>query len=84
MSERIRLGADRGDWAASATTINNLIDDLVRPTTEVARVIAAVAEGDLSQHMAWKSPASPSRANFNGSAPLSTAWSTSCPRSPTK
>src|SRR5205807_1830912 len=31
--------------------LNTLIDDLVRPTTEVARVIDAVADGDLSQKM---------------------------------
>ena len=29
-----------------------MIDDLVRPTTEISRVIAAVAKGDLSQKMA--------------------------------
>src|SRR5205814_474391 len=34
--------------------LNTLIDDLVRPTTEVARVIDAVADGDLSQKMALK------------------------------
>ena len=31
------------------TAVNELIGDLVQPTTEVARVIQAVAEGDLSQ-----------------------------------
>jgi hypothetical protein len=32
--------------------VNALISDLVRPTTETARVIGAVAKGDLSQTMA--------------------------------
>ena len=41
-----------GDWETSVESINSLIDDLVRPTTEVARVIEAVAEGDLCQKMA--------------------------------
>jgi Signal transduction histidine kinase involved in nitrogen fixation and metabolism regulation len=31
-----------------------MIDDLVRPTTEIARVIDAVADGDLSQKMELK------------------------------
>jgi HAMP domain-containing protein len=33
-------------------SVNGLIDDLARPTNEVARVISAVADGDLSQKMA--------------------------------
>ncbi|MDQ1396260.1 MAG: hypothetical protein QOG64_1519, partial [Acidimicrobiaceae bacterium] len=54
MTERLTPGGAGGSWAASNEAINALIDDLVRPTTEVARVIAAVAEGDLSQKMALK------------------------------
>jgi len=41
-----------GAWAAKVDAINTLISDLVQPTTEVARVIGAVAKGDLSQTMA--------------------------------
>src|SRR5512144_1575949 len=41
-----------GEWGAAAEAVNSLTDDLVLPTTEVSRVIAAVAEGDLTQHMA--------------------------------
>jgi len=37
-----------GGWSLAATAINGLIDDLTRPTTELARVLAAVSEGDLS------------------------------------
>ena len=32
-------------------SLNTLIDDLVRPTTEIARTIGAVAKGDLGQSM---------------------------------
>ena len=45
-------------------TVNALIDDLGRPTTEIARVIAAVAEGDLSQHMANEIEGRPLRGEF--------------------
>ena len=40
-----------GGWADSAGALNALVTDLVAPTTEVARVIKAVAAGDLSQKM---------------------------------
>src|SRR5438309_2895782 len=54
MTERVALPSGTGACATSRDSINALIDDLVRPTTEVARVIEAVAEGDLSQKMALK------------------------------
>jgi HAMP domain-containing protein/signal transduction histidine kinase/CheY-like chemotaxis protein len=41
-----------GVWASTLDAVNDLIDDLVRPNTEMARVIGAVANGDLSQTMA--------------------------------
>src|SRR5205085_4163403 len=44
MTERARLQGARGAWRSSIDSLNGLIDDLVRPTTEVARVIEAVAE----------------------------------------
>jgi HAMP domain-containing protein/CheY-like chemotaxis protein/signal transduction histidine kinase len=52
MGERVSLGDVRGGWATSVSSINALIGDLVLPTTEVARVLVAVAEGDLTQKMA--------------------------------
>ena len=47
MTERAKLPTAMGSWATSNDSINQLIEDLARPTTEVARVITAVAEGDL-------------------------------------
>jgi HAMP domain-containing protein len=52
MTERVGLREMNGGWAASVGSINALIGDLVQPTTEVARVISAVAEGDFTQKMA--------------------------------
>ncbi len=49
MTERARVQGAEAGWARTIGSVNGLIDDLVRPTTEVARVIVAVAEGDLSQ-----------------------------------
>src|SRR5205823_1436298 len=64
MTERLSELTDKGDWAASANAVNSMIDDLVRPTTEVARVIEAVAEGDLSQHMALEIAGQPVKGEF--------------------
>ena len=50
-----RAIAGRGSTASGglrSSAVNALIDDLVQPTSEMARVIGAVAKGDLSQTMA--------------------------------
>ena len=52
MTERVSLGTVDGAWNESVESINAMIDDLVRPTTEISRVIQSVARGDLSQKMA--------------------------------
>ena len=64
MTERVKLRDAGGAWATSIDSLNSLIDDLVRPTTEVARVIVAVAEGDLSQKMALKIGGQPVKGEF--------------------
>ena len=51
VSQRIELGPVRGGWADCMRSVNTLITDLVQPTAEMARVIGAVAKGDLSQTM---------------------------------
>jgi HAMP domain-containing protein len=52
MGERVSLPGAQGGWSTSADALNALITDVLQPTTEVARVLTAVAEGDLSQKMA--------------------------------
>ncbi len=64
MTERFSLAEADGEWARSVDSLNALIDDLVRPTTEVARVIVAVAEGDLTQKMALKIGGQPVKGEF--------------------
>jgi signal transduction histidine kinase/HAMP domain-containing protein/CheY-like chemotaxis protein len=64
MTERAALTGASGAWATSIDSVNSLIDDLVRPTTEVARVLVAVAEGDLSQKMALKIEGQPVKGEF--------------------
>ena len=64
MTERARLQGASGGWSTAVDSVNGLIDDLVRPTTEVARVIVAVAEGDLNQKMALEIEGRPVKGEF--------------------
>ncbi len=52
LKQRASMRDARGFWGESIECVNALIDDLVHPTSEVARVIGAVAQGDLSKSMA--------------------------------
>jgi len=47
--ERTRFQQSRGSWATMEASVNTLIEDLLRPTNEVTRAIAAVAQGNLAQ-----------------------------------
>ncbi|HVD95227.1 MAG TPA: HAMP domain-containing protein, partial [Candidatus Limnocylindria bacterium] len=54
ITQRASLNNVSESWADAIRCINVLIEDLLRPTSEMARVIGAVAKGDLSQTMATK------------------------------
>ena len=64
LTERVSLPRARGEWKETVEAVNGMIDDLVRPTTEIARVIDAVADGDLSQKMELKIDGRPLRGEF--------------------
>ena len=64
MTERVSLGTVDGTWNDTVESVNAMIDDLVRPTTEISRVIAAVAKGDLSQKMALTIEGQPVKGEF--------------------
>src|SRR6266567_360634 len=49
IGHRAKLPNATGSWASNIETVNNLIGDLVQPTSEMARVIGAVARGDLDR-----------------------------------
>jgi HAMP domain-containing protein/CheY-like chemotaxis protein/signal transduction histidine kinase len=46
---RVRFGLSGGAWGGMETSVNQLIDDLLWPTTAVTHAITAVAQGDLLQ-----------------------------------
>ena len=52
IGHRAKVRGASGGWDSKLRAVNELIDDMVQPITEVARVIGAVAKGDLSQTMA--------------------------------
>src|SRR5260370_38493790 len=65
---RITQRASLGDvfycWAHAIGSVNDLIGDLVHPTSEMARVIGAVAKGDLSKTMATEIEGRPLEGEF--------------------
>jgi len=64
ISQRASIGEVSGSWADAIQCINVLIGDLVRPTSEMARVIGAVAKGDLSETMATEIEGRPLKGEF--------------------
>ncbi len=69
---RHRMSSERrsGAWGAMEHSVNTLIDDLLWPTTEVTRTIAAVAKGDLQQAMSLEVDGRPLKGEFLRSATI--------------
>ena len=64
IAQRASIGEVTNSWCDAIGSINNLIGDLVQPTSEMARVIGAVAKGDLSQTMATEIEGRPLKGEF--------------------
>jgi HAMP domain-containing protein len=64
LKQRASLGDVTGFWRDSVESINSLIEDLVHPSSEVARVIGAVAQGDLTKSMALEVEGRPLEGEF--------------------
>jgi len=64
INHRVSLGSVSGSWATLEQSVNALIDDLVRPTMEMARVIGAVADGDLTQSVSLDVDGRPLQGQF--------------------
>jgi HAMP domain-containing protein/CheY-like chemotaxis protein len=57
-----RVGA--GGWGDYVGVVNQMVDDLTGHTEEIARVVAAVAKGDLEQTIDLEGPEAPLRGEF--------------------
>ncbi len=66
----MRLGSNKGAWGEMESSVNTLIDDLLWPTTEVTRAIAAVAKGDLLQTVNLDVDGRPLKGEFLRSATI--------------
>src|SRR5437660_8214879 len=64
IAQRASLGDVLDCWAHAIGSVNDLIGDLVHPTSEMARVIGAVAKGDLSKTMATEIEGRPLEGEF--------------------
>jgi HAMP domain-containing protein/signal transduction histidine kinase/CheY-like chemotaxis protein len=64
IGQRGRVKSATGGWETAIRSVNELIEDMVQPTAEVARVIGAVAKGDLSQSMTVEIDGRPLRGEF--------------------
>jgi HAMP domain-containing protein/CheY-like chemotaxis protein len=68
--ERTRFHESRGAWGEMEVSVNTLVEDLLRPTAEVTRAIAAVAQGDLTQTVRLDVDGRPLEGEFLRSANL--------------
>jgi HAMP domain-containing protein/CheY-like chemotaxis protein/signal transduction histidine kinase len=68
--QRVRIGIGSGAWGEMESSVNALIDDLLWPTTEVTRAIAAVAQGDLLQTVRLDVDGRPLKGEFLRSAEI--------------
>ena len=68
--ERARFDESRGAWGEIEDSVNTLVEDLLRPTTEVTRAIAAVADGNLTQTVRMDVDGRPLEGDFLRSAKI--------------
>jgi len=68
--QRVRFNLSSGSWADMESSVNTLIDDLLWPTREVTRAVAAVAQGDLLQTVQLDVDGRPLRGEFLQSATI--------------
>ena len=68
--QRVRFGVSSGAWGEMESSVNTLIDDLLWPTTEVTRAIAAVAQGDLLETVRLDVDGRPLQGEFLQSATI--------------
>ena len=65
LTQRISNNKAKGEWKDSIDSINSLINNLAKPTTEVSRVLEAVATGDLSQKISLTVEGKPIQGEFH-------------------
>src|SRR3982075_3951568 len=67
---RVKFGLADGAWGEMESSVNTMIDDLIWPTREVTRAVAAVAQGDLLQTVRLDADGRPLQGEFLQSATI--------------
>src|SRR5712672_1718112 len=67
---RVKFGLADGAWGEMESSVNTMIDDLIWPTREVTRAVAAVAQGDLLQTVRLDVDGRPLQGEFLQSATI--------------
>jgi methyl-accepting chemotaxis protein len=70
LSQRVAPSTGKGSWKSGVDALNELIENLVRPTAEMARVIGAVAKGNLTETVALEAEGQPLRGEFLSTAKM--------------
>ncbi len=64
VAQRASVGNATGGWSCCIGSMNELIEDIVRPTKEAERILCAVTNGDLQQRMPEEIDGVPLRGEF--------------------
>ncbi|WP_133501722.1 HAMP domain-containing protein, partial [Cognatilysobacter terrigena] len=68
--QRIAPAARRGQWAQMERSVNELVDDLVRPVDTITEAIAGVSKGDLTRFVPLDAEGRPLQGEFLRSATI--------------
>src|SRR5262245_10940194 len=68
--QRVKFDLTSGSWADMESSVNTLIEDLLWPTREVTRAVAAVAQGDLLETVRLDVDGRPLKGEFLQSATI--------------
>src|SRR5262249_29863478 len=68
--QRVKFSNHSGAWSDMETSVNTLVDDLLWPTNELTRAVAAVAQGDLLQQVRLEVDGRPVKGEFLRSAKI--------------
>jgi HAMP domain-containing protein/CheY-like chemotaxis protein/signal transduction histidine kinase len=68
--QRVKFSNRHGAWSEMESSVNTLIDDLLWPTNELTRAVAAVAQGDFFQQVRLEVDGRPLKGEFLRSAKI--------------
>jgi HAMP domain-containing protein len=68
--QRVKFSNRSGAWSEMENSVNTLVDDLLWPTNELTRAVAAVAQGDLVQQVRLEVEGRPLKGEFLRSAKI--------------